>query len=121
MVCERCEKKLAKVIVPDKWKEGASNTTECGGRKSTRINSSLRKKVMDFHTSNSGGVILHELIWSFISCRWSPYGNTKCIICKQQVHQDAKYCHPCDYSKGIWERQKHPNCSVLFSQHPGVK
>ena len=27
------EKKLTKVIVPDKWKEGASNTTENGGRK----------------------------------------------------------------------------------------
>ncbi|KAG6466362.1 hypothetical protein ZIOFF_075853 [Zingiber officinale] len=27
------EKKLGKVIVPDKWKEGASNTTESGGRK----------------------------------------------------------------------------------------
>uniref|UniRef100_A0A2N9ITH2 Cysteine-rich PDZ-binding protein n=1 Tax=Fagus sylvatica TaxID=28930 RepID=A0A2N9ITH2_FAGSY len=33
MVCDKCEKKLAKVIVPDKWKEGASNTTEGGGRK----------------------------------------------------------------------------------------
>ncbi|KAH7545792.1 hypothetical protein FEM48_Zijuj01G0131400 [Ziziphus jujuba var. spinosa] len=31
MVCEKCEKKLSKVIVPDKWKEGASNTTEGGG------------------------------------------------------------------------------------------
>lgn len=27
------EKKLGKVIVPDKWKDGASNTTEGGGRK----------------------------------------------------------------------------------------
>lgn len=27
------EKKLSKVIVPDKWKDGASNTTEGGGRK----------------------------------------------------------------------------------------
>ncbi|KAL8136810.1 hypothetical protein V2J09_002811 [Rumex salicifolius] len=27
------EKKLSKVIVPDKWKEGASNTNESGGRK----------------------------------------------------------------------------------------
>ena len=27
------EKKLTKVIVPDKWKAGASNTTEGGGRK----------------------------------------------------------------------------------------
>ncbi|KAK6917333.1 PDZ-binding protein, CRIPT [Dillenia turbinata] len=33
MVCEKCEKKLAKVIVPDKWKDGASNTNESGGRK----------------------------------------------------------------------------------------
>uniref|UniRef100_M0ZPQ4 Cysteine-rich PDZ-binding protein n=1 Tax=Solanum tuberosum TaxID=4113 RepID=M0ZPQ4_SOLTU len=32
MVCDKCEKKLSKVIVPDKWKEGASNTTEGGGR-----------------------------------------------------------------------------------------
>uniref|UniRef100_A0A453QWN2 Cysteine-rich PDZ-binding protein n=1 Tax=Aegilops tauschii subsp. strangulata TaxID=200361 RepID=A0A453QWN2_AEGTS len=33
--------------------------------------------------------------------RWTPYGNTKCIICKQQVHQDGKYCHTCAYSKGV--------------------
>lgn len=32
--------------------------------------------------------------------RWTPYGNTKCIICKQQVHQNGKYCHTCAYSKG---------------------
>ncbi|KAK9223636.1 hypothetical protein WN944_012082 [Citrus x changshan-huyou] len=77
MVCEKCEKKLSKVIVPDKWKEGASNTTEAGGRK-VNENKLLSKKK-----------------------RWTPYGNTKCIICKQQVHQDAKYCHTCAYSKGV--------------------
>ncbi|KAK8591880.1 hypothetical protein V6N13_062476 [Hibiscus sabdariffa] len=75
MVCEKCQKKLSKVIVPDKWKEGASNTNESGGRKINE-NKLLSKK--------------H---------RWTPYGNTKCIICKQQVHQDAKYCHTCAYSK----------------------
>lgn len=26
MVCEACEKKQSKVIVPDKWKAGARNT-----------------------------------------------------------------------------------------------
>ncbi|MBA0723943.1 hypothetical protein Golax_004484 [Gossypium laxum] len=36
-----------------------------------------------------------------IVCRWTPYGNTKCTICKQQVHQDAEYCHTCAYSKGV--------------------
>ncbi|KAK9268098.1 hypothetical protein L1049_010537 [Liquidambar formosana] len=70
------EKKLAKVIVPDKWKEGASNTTEGGGRKINE-NKLLSKKN-----------------------RWTPYGTTKCIICKQQVHQDGKYCHTCAYTKG---------------------
>ncbi|CAA2997003.1 Hypothetical predicted protein [Olea europaea subsp. europaea] len=76
MVCEKCEKKLSKIIVPDKWKEGAHNATEGGGRKINE-NKLLSKK--------------H---------RWTPYGQTKCIICKQQVHQDAKYCHTCAYSKG---------------------
>ncbi|KAJ4976798.1 hypothetical protein NE237_001904 [Protea cynaroides] len=79
MVCEKCEKKLSKVIVPDKWKDGAKNTTEAGGRKINE-NKLLSKK--------------H---------RWTPYGSTttKCIICKQQVHQDGKYCHTCAYTKGV--------------------
>ncbi|KAG4072530.1 hypothetical protein HA402_004619 [Bradysia odoriphaga] len=33
MVCEKCEKKLDKIITPDPWKSGARNTTESGGRK----------------------------------------------------------------------------------------
>ena len=33
MVCDKCEKKLGKVITPDPWKSGARNTTESGGRK----------------------------------------------------------------------------------------
>ncbi|CAN0913578.1 hypothetical protein LINGRAHAP2_LOCUS28018 [Linum grandiflorum] len=33
--------------------------------------------------------------------KWTPYGVTKCMICKQQVHQDGKYCHTCAYTKGI--------------------
>ncbi len=32
MVCEKCQKKLGKVITPDPWKSGARNTTEGGGR-----------------------------------------------------------------------------------------
>ncbi|KAI5056478.1 hypothetical protein GOP47_0028296 [Adiantum capillus-veneris] len=71
------QKKLSKVIVPDKWKEGASNTTEGGGRKINE-NKLLSKKN-----------------------RWTPYGTTKCIICKQQLHQDAKYCQSCAYKKGV--------------------
>eukprot|EP00850_Spirogloea_muscicola_P009232 SM000051S17592 [mRNA] locus=s51:534102:538052:- [translate_table: standard] len=35
--------------------------------------------------------------------RWTPYGASgafKCIICKQQLHQEAKYCQSCAYKKG---------------------
>lgn len=76
-VAWECEKKLTKVIVPDKWKEGASNTTEGGGRKINE-NKLLSKKN-----------------------RFTPYGKSKCIICKQQLHQEAKYCQSCSYKKGV--------------------
>lgn len=35
MVCDHCEEKLSKLVVPDKWTEGARNTTggKDGGRK----------------------------------------------------------------------------------------
>lgn len=39
---------------------------------------------------------MHLIYWG----RWTPYGTTKCIICKQQVHQNGKYCHTCAYTKG---------------------
>ena len=40
MVCKDCEKKLSKVIVPDKWKDGARNVTggTDGGRATTYRN-----------------------------------------------------------------------------------
>ncbi|DBA81915.1 hypothetical protein WJX79_003482 [Trebouxia sp. C0005] len=76
MVCSKCEKKLSKVIVPDKWKEGASNVTEGGGRK-VNENKLLSKKQ-----------------------RWQPYAS-RCKTCKATLHQDALYCQGCAYQKGI--------------------
>ncbi|CAG8511023.1 117_t:CDS:2 [Paraglomus occultum] len=35
MVCKKCEKKLGKVICPDKWKEGSRNVADSNH---TRIN-----------------------------------------------------------------------------------
>lgn len=77
MVCDKCEKKLAKVICPDKWKDGARNTTESGGRKINE-NKLLAKKQ-----------------------RWQPYGQGKCTVCKSALHQEGMYCHNCAYSKGL--------------------
>jgi cysteine-rich PDZ-binding protein len=44
MVCDKCEEKLSKLIVPDKWTDGARNTT--GGKDGGRAvgNDRLDKK-----------------------------------------------------------------------------
>ncbi|MFQ6647981.1 hypothetical protein Gotur_021479, partial [Gossypium turneri] len=45
------QKKLSKVIVPDKWKEGASNTNESGGRKinENKLLSKKRRSSFEFY------------------------------------------------------------------------
>ncbi|XP_060076329.1 cysteine-rich PDZ-binding protein-like [Ylistrum balloti] len=80
MVCEKCQKKLGKVITPDPWKSGARNTTEGGGRKVGENKALTAKKN-----------------------RFSPYATfEKCRICKSSVHQaGSHYCQGCAYKKGI--------------------
>ena len=81
MVCEKCTKKLGKVITPDTWKEGARNTNESGGRVINENKALTSKKN-----------------------RFNPYTSTfqKCRICKQVVHQSGSYyCQQCAYKKGI--------------------
>lgn len=81
MVCEKCQKKLGKVITPDTWKEGARNTTESGGR-AINENKALTSK----------------------KNRFNPYTSSfeKCRICKTVVHQAGSYyCQQCAYKKGI--------------------
>ncbi len=41
-------------------------------------------------------------------CRWTPYSVTKCVICKQQLHQDVDYCQSYAHKKGM---------SVLLKSH----
>lgn len=80
MVCEKCEKKLGKVITPDPWKAGARNTTEGGGRLVNENKALTAKKA-----------------------RFTPYGKfAECRICRQKVHQvGSNYCQGCAYKKGI--------------------
>ncbi|XP_020614203.1 cysteine-rich PDZ-binding protein-like [Orbicella faveolata] len=80
MVCDKCQKKLGKVICPDPWKSGARNTTEGGGRKVNENKLLTQKKN-----------------------RFNPYSTfNKCKICKQTVHQaHSHYCQGCAYKKGI--------------------
>ena len=58
------EKKLAKVIVPDKWKEGASNTTEGGGRKINE-NKLLSKKKRFFLFTTINFILFYMSFSSF--------------------------------------------------------
>lgn len=81
MVCEKCEKKLGRVITPDPWKSGARNTVESGGR-----------KVGENKALSSG------------KARFNPYTAKFeiCKICRQKVHQvGAHYCQACAYKKAI--------------------
>ncbi|CAH4037541.1 unnamed protein product [Pieris brassicae] len=81
MVCEKCEKKLGRVITPDPWKTGARNTVESGGRK-VGENKAL--------TAKKG--------------RYNPYTSKfhECKICRTKVHQvGSHYCQACAYKKGI--------------------
>lgn len=70
------EKKLAKVICPDKWKDGARNTT--------------------VGTSSTAGRKLGEnklLSKKRVTAKFNPYAVSKCKTCKSNVHQDgAMYC-----------------------------
>ncbi|ETV66033.1 hypothetical protein, variant [Aphanomyces astaci] len=76
MVCDKCEAKLSKVIVPDRWKDGARNTAggKDGGRKI------------------SGNALLGK------KHRFTPMSRS-CRICKTKVAQEAHYCQNCSYTK----------------------
>lgn len=78
MVCESCESKLSKLCVPDKWKEGAKNTTTGGGVKIGKTNKALsRLKAAD---------------------NWIPKEQL-CRICKSKVQMHANFCNDCAHKK----------------------
>jgi cysteine-rich PDZ-binding protein len=78
MVCQRCEKKLDKLVVPDKWKAGARNTTTQGTLNENKL---LSKGLQQ--------------------ARFNPY-EQKCKLCFAKIHQSgAYYCQGCAYKNGI--------------------
>jgi len=77
MVCDKCQKKLgSRIIVQDKWKDGAANTIESGGRKINE-NKLLSK-----------------------TKRYAPY-DVKCKTCKTLLASRGLYCQTCAYKKGV--------------------
>ena len=85
MVCDKCEKKMTKVIVQDTWKDGARNTI--GGK--------------DGGKSIGGTSSIKRLRTT--SARFTPTRVAKkCRICLNSLpSQKHYYCQPCSYKKGI--------------------
>lgn len=81
MVCEKCERALAKgVAAPDPWKDGSRNTNDTG------------RKIGENKALSKG----------FATRKHNPYAVSRCIVCGQSVsHSGARYCQPCAYSKGV--------------------
>ncbi|PVZ99840.1 hypothetical protein BB558_004125 [Smittium angustum] len=79
MVCNKCQKKLGKVVTPDKWKEGSSN-----------YKIGVNRKIGE-----------NKLLSKPSSSRFAPYMK-KCKLCKSALHQEhSNYCQSCAYKKGI--------------------
>jgi len=101
MVCEKCEKKgkLGKVITPDPWKAGASNTTKPGGRK-----------------------VAENKLLTASKNRFNPMTTEfkKCRICKQKVHQvgsqERYLCH--EWGEGSQDPGKQAVLGIEF--HKGA-
>ena len=106
MVCEKCEKKgkLGKVITPDPWKAGASNTTKPGGRK-VGENKLLTASKNRFNplTTEFKKCRICKVSPAHRSVRAFTFILTSNLICFQQkVHQvGSHYCQQCAYKKGI--------------------
>jgi hypothetical protein len=96
MVCEDCNKKASRrgVITPDKWKDGAKNTTESGGR-------SVKSTNMLINRQKS-------------ACMFNPYVS-RCMVCKSSVAaKGAKYCLTCASKKGVCHECGKPMFDTKF-------
>mmetsp|Transcript_15405 Transcript_15405/g.19600 ORF Transcript_15405/g.19600 Transcript_15405/m.19600 type:complete len:117 (-) Transcript_15405:431-781(-) len=97
MVCDKCEKKLTKVVCPEVWK-GEGNTSKrkinenkilTSQRPSARVSSGPP-------TSSVGPERRQRKREGF-----NPYAR-KCKICNGSISlQGAYYCRDCSYKKGI--------------------
>lgn len=79
MVCDSCQTKLSRVIVPDKWKDGARNAG-FGAVKAGKTNKALAAKKT--------------------AAQWIPSDNN-CRLCRSKTMKDMHYCNDCAYKKGI--------------------
>ena len=93
MVCESCQNKVSKLVVPDKWKDGSrshigSSSSAAGGGGSSSVGSIKVAKTN------------RALVGKKVSAQWKPE-NTICKICKSKLLHGHYYCNNCAHKKGI--------------------
>ena len=104
MVCNKCQKKLGKIITPDVWKSGARNTT---GMLFICIIEKFHFNQNFFYIlKESGGRSINEnKALTSRKNRFQPYQKFEtCKICKQKVHQAGSHYCQCKF------------CFVIFSK-----
>ncbi len=86
-MCEKCEKKLTTVVVPDKWKDGAMNIID---EKTGASKTGARKL-------GGNSLVARRAMMS----RVDSVLTRPCKICRTKVQQPhAHYCAGCAYHKG---------------------
>ncbi|WMV16229.1 hypothetical protein MTR67_009614 [Solanum verrucosum] len=123
MVCDKCEKKLSKVIVPDKWKEGASNTTEGGGRKINE-NKLLSKKKSHQHPLGTcciaGGHLMEIQSALFASNKCIKMVNIviPVLIVKEYVQcVESKFLTPSYTNRAMYDVDMVDELTSMLPQH----
>jgi len=91
MVCEKCEKKLEKLITPE-VRKGDTKTPAIGKEGGRKIGGNMMVEKKKF--------------------KYDPY-TSKCKICSAKIATYAHYCQKCSYVKGI--------CSMCGKQILDVK
>lgn len=94
MVCEKCEKKLGKVITPDPWKAGGRAYIYYTISTHLLILRLMLKILAARNTTEQGGRKLNEnKALTSSKNRFNPYTPKfeGCRICKQKVHQAGSY------------------------------
>lgn len=84
MVCDSCQTKVTKIIVPDKWKEGSRNNVGSSGTGGA-VKAGKTNKALQLNKA---------------SAQWIP-NERMCRICKSKVLVQMNFCNNCAHKKGI--------------------
>jgi hypothetical protein len=102
MVCDRCAKKQAPLVVPDKWREGSRTVDHLAAPKRSKAHtgSSVSSESKDDLAGRDVGG--NRILLGNKRARVTGSGSSsKCRLCGGQLLAGHHYCHHCAYKRGI--------------------